>query len=298
MDDLAALLRIISGGNPKALIEVRYAVPVGFGQQWFHAGYEGLPRFIVTTGKHSDAYVGAAPRTRREGGRDAVRAVNALWVDCDTEEAVERLRAFRHAPTMTVASGSPGRLHAWWALDAPLPSAWALVANRRLCHHLAADPKCAEVARILRPPGTRNHKHDPPASVVAESVTDRRYAVADLVADLDDPNGHKPTASKRRDISPALMGGDELATISPLDYVPRLTGREPNGRGFIACPFHAGGKERTPSFKVYDTPERGWTCFGCQKGGRIYDLGALLYDLPTRGDGFKELRERLEREFS
>ena len=33
--------------------------------------------------------------------------------------------------------------------------------------------------------------------------------------------------------------------------------------GEICCPFHS---EKTPSLKIYDG-DRGWTCFGCHKGG-------------------------------
>ena len=40
-------------------------------------------------------------------------------------------------------------------------------------------------------------------------------------------------------------------------------GFEPNRMGEICCPFHS---EKTPSLKIYDG-DRGWTCFGCHKGG-------------------------------
>ena len=40
-------------------------------------------------------------------------------------------------------------------------------------------------------------------------------------------------------------------------------GFEPNRAGEICCPFH---NEKTPSLKIYDG-DRGWTCFGCHKGG-------------------------------
>ena len=42
-------------------------------------------------------------------------------------------------------------------------------------------------------------------------------------------------------------------------------GFEPNRMGEICCPFHS---EKTPSLKIYDG-DRGWTCFGCHKGGDL-----------------------------
>ena len=73
--------------------------------------------------------------------------------------------------------------------------------------------------------------------------------------------------------------------------MPALTGRHPNRAGKISCPFH---EDHTPSLQLY---EHDWYCYGaCRTGGSIYDLGALLYGLGTRGHDFLELRERLAEE--
>jgi hypothetical protein len=46
---------------------------------------------------------------------------------------------------------------------------------------------------------------------------------------------------------------------------------------------------------VYAEAEQGWWCFGCQRGGRIYDLASLLSGGPwgreLRGDAFRTARE-------
>jgi hypothetical protein len=50
---------------------------------------------------------------------------------------------------------------------------------------------------------------------------------------------------------------------------------------------------------VYQEPGRGWYCFGCGRGGSIYDLAALLWltgqsqGMPLRGRQFIEVRRRL-----
>jgi hypothetical protein len=45
---------------------------------------------------------------------------------------------------------------------------------------------------------------------------------------------------------------------------------------------------------VYEDPERGWYCFGCARGGSIYDLAALLWQRGTRGEDVIALRREIE----
>jgi len=83
-----------------------------------------------------------------------------------------------------------------------------------------------------------------------------------------------------------------LREIPPPVYVEALTGEHVPSSGVIRCPFH-DHEDRTPSFKVYPDADRGVWCFGCQRGGGIYDFGAALLGLATQGEGFLELRRRL-----
>ncbi|MDR2719158.1 MAG: DNA primase [Treponema sp.] len=59
---------------------------------------------------------------------------------------------------------------------------------------------------------------------------------------------------------------DAVAVVE--DYV-RLEKR--GGRYWGRCPFHSGGQEKTPSFKV-DTDQKLYYCFGCHKGGGMIDF--------------------------
>jgi hypothetical protein len=49
------------------------------------------------------------------------------------------------------------------------------------------------------------------------------------------------------------------------------------------------------SCQVYPEPEQGWWCFGCQRGGRVYDLASLMSGGPwgreLRGEAFRAARE-------
>jgi hypothetical protein len=87
---------------------------------------------------------------------------------------------------------------------------------------------------------------------------------------------------------------DPLVDLAPAVYVEALTGEAVSPHGTIRCPLpdHA---DRWPSFKVYESPAEGWYCFGCGRGGSIFDLGAALWGLHTRGEDFKELHRRLSR---
>jgi Bifunctional DNA primase/polymerase, N-terminal/CHC2 zinc finger len=67
--------------------------------------------------------------------------------------------------------------------------------------------------------------------------------------------------------------------IAPADYLRALAGLHVDRRGFVRCPFH---DDRTPSLLAYPTAERGWFCFGCKRGGSIYDFAGLLLGIESR----------------
>jgi hypothetical protein len=73
---------------------------------------------------------------------------------------------------------------------------------------------------------------------------------------------------------------DPLLAIPAREYVAELCGRTPDRRGFVQCPFHADGAERTPSLRLYDDRDHGWYCFGCRRGGSIYDFAGLIAGYP------------------
>jgi hypothetical protein len=86
-------------------------------------------------------------------------------------------------------------------------------------------------------------------------------------------------------------GDDLLRLVPPPVYFERLTGLRVGRSGKLRCLFH---DDRSPSLHVYQEPERGWYCFGCGRGGSIYDLAALLSGRGTRGRDFVELRRWLK----
>jgi len=94
---------------------------------------------------------------------------------------------------------------------------------------------------------------------------------------------------------PSPVGSfDPLRLVPAPVYFERLTGLRVGRSGKLRCLFH---DDRTPSLHVYPEPGRGWYCFGCGRGGSIFDLAALLSGRETRGRDFAELRRELEEMF-
>jgi hypothetical protein len=291
---LAALAGSAGRGE---LLELRYRLEDGqrMGQVFDRPDrLRGLATRAIALGRRTDVYVGCAPRTRRHGGRDAVERAFVLWADCDGEAAVAALAQFDPAPTIVIGSGSDTNCHAYWPLTEPLTRDEVERANRRLAHALGADPASADVARILRVPGTLSHKHDPPTRVDALRLEPGvRVNVADVVGGLPDPPA--PARAAFTPAAAAVRGDDPLLAIAPDVYVRRLLGVDVPRHRKVPCPFH---EDRHASLHVYATPERGWYCFGaCRRGGTIYDLAAPLYGYGARGDDFLRLRAELRRLF-
>jgi hypothetical protein len=285
---LVAFLHLLAGrAETGALLEIRWRRPRGMGQVWVRVDdLERAARMIETRARETDVYVGCAPRTHRAGGREAIASAWALWADLDEPDLADRLAAVPVPPSAVVRSGSGGA-HLYWALREPIAGPELESANRRLTQLLGADPSSADAARILRLPFTLNHKSSPPKPVVLERLhPGRAHVVEHVVGTLRS----RPVAAPPRDPRPGYRRDDPLRSIPPRVYVEALLGVRVTRRRKIRCPFHP---DRAPSLHVYATPERGWFCFGCRRGGSVFDLAAELWSMETRGPGFLRLRRRL-----
>jgi hypothetical protein len=299
VEQLTAYLDLLAGAEPDdALLEVRVR----------HSGQPTMRRWFIEVGtrRHlvrqlpliaarADVYLGCAPRQMRSGTREAVDGGWVAWADVDGDNGVRRLCRFTPEPTLIVASGSPGAAHGYWRLAACADVAALEELNRRLAHATGGDPVWAATS-ILRPPGTRNHKHDPATSVREVGGAGLVYEAEQLRDSLPPTPAPPPRFSR-----PRRTTDDPLLAIPPRIYVERLFNVEVPRSGFVSCPLHV---DRTPSLKVYETPERGWMCFSarCRRGGSIYDLAAALWlsghsasagGRTLRGWQFIEVRERL-----
>lgn len=300
--DLATYWNALYGSElPGRLVEVRYRLPGrrGMGQEFYgiRESVRAAQR-IVALGERTDVYIGVAPRREHRGGRDAIERAHVLWADCDSPEAIVALDGFDPPPAIVVHSGS-GR-HAYWPLLDPLSPAHVERANRRLAHALGADLRATDAARILRPPGTFNHKRSEPQPVRVERLEVEVYEARQVVGQLPDPpDARRPAPGldgARRPQRREFEDGDMLATIAPPLYVRLLTDADvPDRGGHVRCPL-PHHEDRTPSCYVYPDAEAGWYCYGCDRGGSLIDFGAALWGIDPRGPGYRDLRRRLARE--
>ncbi|MDX6436770.1 MAG: hypothetical protein QOK34_1604 [Gaiellaceae bacterium] len=162
-------LALIAGGEPaSSFFEIRYRLFAGGMRQQFFPIRDigGVMAAIDRLAGTTDVYLACAPRVRKDGTASAIERVWCLWADCDGAEALDRLKTFSPLPNLVVRSGSDDSAHAYWQVDKPLSPAWERRANLRLALAIGADRAATDAARILRPAGTLNHKHDPPRPVV------------------------------------------------------------------------------------------------------------------------------------
>jgi hypothetical protein len=287
---------------------------------WLRALTEHAARIVAGEytrpgeGGSEEAFVGAAPRTRPRGGKDAVAHTHFLWVDVDHPGQLHHLwelLAERPCHLLIETAGSGG-VHAYWKLAEPLPA--TIVdrrtgelrepieqANLRLIHRLGtgpdgkpnvADPQCKERARILRLAGTINHKRGQYARIIDADFALPGYRVADLVGGLPDPEPAAP-ASRTRRHDACDDYADPYKRISPPEYFQKLAGIEVPRGGLVCCPAH---DDRHPSCSVGTEPSQGWKCHAasCGAGGAIYDLASVVLGGPhgreLRGDAFRRAK--------
>ena len=218
--------------------------------------------------------------------------------------AAAALLRFPMAPHVVVFSGSGGA-HGYWRVENILAAEWIERANARLIHALQADWASYDRNRFLRMPGGINGKNGRYCHVIHADLTSRAYDVRDLVGGLPDPPADDPRAPKRirrRQSAPSPRQArvdDPVDRWTPREYFAALCGiteLDDASKGRYPIADH---NDPRPSLWIGETVEQGWYCFGCLRGGRIYDLVSLLIGGPwgvdLRGDAFRAARAELER---
>jgi hypothetical protein len=297
-NDIEGFLAVLAGREPAGgLLEIRYRdprTPARLRQQFHDVSDPRRPaRAIVRLATHSDVYIGVAPRQIRNGGRQAVAHAWVLWADLDQPAEDNLASRIPVPPGVIVETGTPGHRHLYWPLAVPLSPAAVERANATLAHALNADSGAVVgAATILRPPHTRNYKHQPPRPVTLQEFDPRTHHPEEILVGLACHKGVAVAPTRRR----RAKASDSLLAIAPARYVEALTGQAVPRHRKINCPLH---QDRTPSLHVYEHPENGWHCYGCHRGGSVYDLAAALWfstqsaNAQLRGQQFIEVRKRL-----
>lgn len=170
-------------------------------------------------------------------------AKRCFYLDCDFKDidverpsewfdaAVRAMCAAEHLPHPNAIVRSGGGTHYYWALATPVapgvwkPAAQALHAMAK--RHIVwaeeggdpvcvADVKCTvDVVRVLRAPGTRNHKYTPPMEVTAQIIGDH-YEPAHLHALFE---ARQPGGSAAQ-VSEAMRSQGVVDATQPREYPP------------------------------------------------------------------------------
>jgi hypothetical protein len=292
-DACARFLDALFAITPRdSFVEIRFRTESGMGRAFYGTNrLTHAARAIADHAPRTDVFVGILPRARQASRRtDLIDRGSVLWADCDSPESVAALGCLVPPPSIAVASGTADNRHAYWLLDEPAPLDEVERANRQLASILGSDPASSDAARILRPPSL-NHKHRPPAPVQLLHADGRlRHRLRDVVGVVEaSPLRRNGSTQPSRNLEAPLLA------LEPAVYVEFLTGQTVGRDRKTRCPFH---NDRTPSFHVYERPADGWFCFGCRRGGSIYDLAGALQGIDPRGPDFVTLRCELATRFA
>lgn len=201
--------------------------------------------FALST-KGSEAYFACAEYTTSEN-RTAANAAGAwaLWLDIDCGEnkaakgkgyrtveeadlAVQQFCRDSNLPSPTHIVDSGGGLHVYWALDNFLATTvWQENAKKLKGiaeqYGLLADPaRTADIASVLRVPGTLNHKYDPPRPVELIYAADTYLNTAAMLAAIDAAYIPKHKAPPRQAFASDCYQPDEAPNPKPIEKLAAL----------------------------------------------------------------------------
>lgn len=186
----------------------------------------------------------AAYKTEFSRTTENVSGALAFWVDLDCgdgkvddekgylciEDAMQALLRFCHdaglpLPTHIVSSG--GGVHAYWVVTCQVPrDLWLQYASKlkavaKALHFLADPTRTADIASVLRIPGTLNYKYSPPRPVTLLSATDAFIERSTMLSALDQaysqwcPAVVHPQSAWAEKPHAQSCGSDWSATTSP-----------------------------------------------------------------------------------
>jgi hypothetical protein len=284
-DDPTPFLDALFSGASSGLLEVRtISSQTHPRQEWFEVTETARAASrALALRKHGNVDFGVQLRQHRDGGAEAINGGAVVWADIDSRRAFAELLAFPLSPSSIVASGTDGHYHAYWLLGETILGDEIKALNLRLAHRLGADDKSTDVARILRVPGTLNHKTDPPTPVKLEELNETRYTrpqLDDALARGGQPESTRQTRSARHRQA-------DGASPTVANVLERLKGvRGGDGKWQALCPAH---DDTDPSLSICEGA--GGRCLlkchaDCELDDVINELGL------GRGDLFPDSAHR------
>jgi hypothetical protein len=178
---------------------------------------------ICTTTNHNVYYclsLQAEPGGKRN--KDNALKLKSIWLDIDVKDKEDTYKSLQEAdsavaefvkrhglPTPNAVVRSGGGLHVYWISDQPLGvDEWRAYASGLRSLALESRLKCdagvtTDPARVLRIPGTKNFKTDPPKPVELIRLMDKDY---DFATDLAVLKNHATDTHVRHRIVKSTSG--------------------------------------------------------------------------------------------
>lgn len=208
-----ALLEMLSDGRHP--LELRSRTRTGaWIKDWADTPQEADEHAHRRTTAGHDVYVGLLPRLGRDGEDQRRYAPGrSLWADCDTARSSRKGLLFEPEPTAIVRSGGidggePKR-HLYWLVQESIAPGDVKRHALRIQHHLEGDRVSTDPARILRVPGSVNHKTGKVA--VVERFTGEIHTLDTITGGLPDSPHYArpdvPTKAKSTNDLLALFAG-------------------------------------------------------------------------------------------
>lgn len=148
-----------------------------------------------------------------------LEVVNCLFAEFDAKDfggskgnAAEHIKLLEPFPSVIVDSG--GGYHCYWLLQTPVAPAAASNMQRRWVTYTQGDPRAKDLARVLRVPGTLNHKYDPPREVKLVSQGYEEFTLEEL-EEFIGPSAEKDEDEVKTDaIVPCGARNDDLIKLA------------------------------------------------------------------------------------
>lgn len=165
------------------LIEVREINRQGDVKTRFFKGVEHFKTYDPPTDKN--IYMGLFSRLKAKGTKENCFHTNVLWADYDNMTLAEVKRNIQRSglPHPSVFVNSGNGIHSYWLLKENAREGVEDVL-KAIAIHTEADTKAAEIARIMRMPGTFNVKSSTPKGCEVAERNEKRYDLADFISIL------------------------------------------------------------------------------------------------------------------
>ncbi len=195
---------------------------------------ESIPKILKDYIDQYHCYFAVATRINGNGSKDGIIQIPILWIDLDLyklsdkekEESRQRCKDFPLKPTFIINSG--GGRYILWMLKEPassedIPKVENLL--KRIASYFYGDMSATDASRILRIPGSLNHKYQhTPQVIIKDSHPERQCSLDDFdflpqVEPLKAEEGSKLPEGWEKE----LLGGVEEGERN--NAITRLVGR-------------------------------------------------------------------------